>query len=469
MSNELSLIARALHHNKAPLEFTPEKLSTLPSLANVNHIEAGATFNRTAMLGILGVGVVVPTTDPLFASACSKAMSVEGLIRDSLANELVAAPEHLRESFVTMLSNYRMVSAILGRIERYQSEGERKVAGLELGVAGHPSIFGKALAAELEEIYVTVPREVPQELLTACDVWGHAQADARELILEKTWQSVVNRPDWSRPTGFDRIVSGFLEGHPLMHGSLVNSEVRFAHWLDAVETLRDGATSPVFLTALTLKRADLTVAQVVEASATLQDKKLSAWSESLWKLSPGQEARIAREIWPNAETLPEHVIFTESVPSQVTISVSQALDHWSRYIANLPLDGVTIHSHAMDFSARSPLSQELAEVGHTPLAKYIHRIEVDLHEATSEQIERSLRASINLLSAMVKGSDWHDNSRDHTVTLALLHCPESERAQAMRTLRAESRRIPWELTEVSPLASASRFNHMTVAFHYSPR
>lgn len=468
MSNELSLIARALHQNKAPLEFAPEKLSTLPSLANVNHIEAGATFNRTAMHGILGIGVVVPTTDPLFVSACSQAMSVEGLIRDSLASALSAAPEHLRESFVAMLSNYSMVSAILGRIERYHSEGERKVAGLELGVLGHPSIFGKALAAELEEIYVTVPREVPRELLTACEVWGRAQADAREIILERTWQSVVNRPDWSRPTGFDRIVSGFLEGHPLMHGSLVNSEVRFAHWLDTVHTLREGGTSPVFRAALALKSDDLSVAQVVDASATLQDQKLSAWSESLWKFSPGHEARIAREIWPHPEILPEHVIFAESVPSQVTISVTQALDHWSRYIANLPLDGVTIHSHAMDFSARSALSQELAEVGHTPLANYIHRIEIDLHEATSDQIERSLRASINLLSAMVKGSDWHDNSRDHTVTLALLHCPESDRAQAMHTLRAESRRIPWKLAEVSPLASASRFNHVTLAFHYSP-
>jgi hypothetical protein len=456
MSNQTSLIARALHHNSAPLEFGQEKLSTLPSLATANHREAGATFNRTAMLGILGVGVVVPTTDPLFVNACSQAISVEGLIRDSLASELVAAPEHLRESFVTMLSNYRMVSAILGRIERRQSE------------AGHPSIFGKALAAELEEIYVTVPREVPHELVRACEVWGRAQADARELILERTWQSVVNRADWSRPTGFDRIVSGFLEGHPLMHGSLVNSEVRLAHWLDTVQTLREGATSPVFRAALTLKRHDLTVPQVVEASSILQDKQLPAWSESLWKVSPGQEARIAREIWPHAEILPEYVIFAEGVPSQVTISVTQALDHWSRYIANLPLDGVTIHSHAMDFSERSALSQELAEVGHTPLANYIHRIEVDLHEATSAQIERSLRGSINLLSAMVKGSDWHDNNRDHTVTLTLLHCPESERAQAIRTLRAESRRIPWELTEVSPVAYASRFNHVTLAFHYSP-
>ena len=468
MSNQLSLIARALHQNSTPVKFTPEKLSTLPSLANINHIEAGATFNRTAMLGILGVGVVVPTTDPLFASACSRAMTVEGLIRDSLASELRASPEHLRQSFVAMLSNHTMVSAILGRIERYQSEGERKVAGLELGVVGHPSIFGKALAAELEEIYVTIPSEVPRELVAACELWGRAQAEARELILERTWQSVVNREDWSRPTGFDRIVSGFLEGHPLMHGSLVNSEVRLAHWLDTVQTLREGGNSAVFFAASTLKRDNLTVAQVVAASAILQDQKLHAWSESLWKFSPGHEAKVAREIWPHSEILPEHVIFAEGVPSQVTVSVTQALDHWSRYIANLPLDGVTIHSHAMDFSERSSLSQELAEVGHTPLANYINAIEIDFHEAMSDQIQRSLRASINLLSAMVKGSDWHDNSRDHEVTLTLLHCPTSERDLALRTLRGEVRRIPWELSEVSPLAASSRFNHLTVAFRYSP-
>jgi hypothetical protein len=468
MSNHPSLIARALHHNNAPLELTPEKLSTLPSLANVNHFEASATFNRTAMLGILEVGVVVPTSDPLFISACSQAISVEALIRDSLANELNASPDHLRESFVTMLSNHTMVSAMLGRIERYQSARERKVAGLELGVVGHPSIFGKALAAELEEIYVTIPSEVPHQLVAACETWGRAQADAREIILERTWRSVVNREDWPRPTGFDRIVCGFLEGHPLMHGSLENSELRLAHWLDTVQTLRDGGKSAVFLAALTLKKDDLTVAEVVAASAILQDKKLRAWSDSLWKFSPGQEAKVAREIWPHPEILPEHIIFAESVPSQVTISVTQALDHWSRYIANLPLDGVTIHSHAMDFSERSLLSQELAEVGHTPLANYINAIEIDLHEATSDQIERSLRASINLLSAIVKGSDWHDNSCEHTVTLRLLHCPASERLAAMHTLRREVRRIPWELKEVSPQPSPSRFNHATLAFHYSP-
>jgi hypothetical protein len=420
------------------------------------------------MLGILGIGVVVPTTDASFMKACSLAISAEGLVRDSLAYELNSSPAHLRESFVTMLSNYPMVSAILNRIERYQSEGERKVAGLELGIAGHSSIFGKALIAELEEIYVTIPREVPRELLSACEAWGQAQADAREIILEGTWQSVVNREEWSRPTGFDRIVSGFLEGHPLTQGSLVNAEVRFAHWLDTVQTLRDGAASPLFIAAKTLKRNDLLVADVVAASALFQEKGLLAWSESLWKFAPGQEARISREIWPHPEILPEHTMFTEGVPTQVTISVTQALDHWSRYIANLPLDGVTIHSHAMNFSAHSALSQELAEVGHTPLANYIHKIEIDLHEATSEQIERSLRTAVNLLSAMVKGSDWHDNSREHTVTLALLHCPENERLSVMHTLRRECRRIPWELREISPINASTRFNHVTLGFHYSP-
>jgi hypothetical protein len=474
MVNDQSLIARALHKtgDATPRALTPEtlpdKLSTLPSLTNANHIEASATFNRTAMLGILGIGVVVPTNDTSFMKACSLAFSAEELIRDSLASELRDSPAHLKESFVTMLSNHHIVSAILSRIERYQSEGERKVAGLELGVSVHPSLFGNALAAELEWIYSTIPKELPRELLSACEAWGRAQADAREIILAETWQSVVNRSDWSRPTGFNRIVSGFLEGQPLTHGSLVNAEVRFAHWLNAVQTLRDGSASPVFTAAKNLKRNDLLVADVVAASTLFQEKGLLAWSESLWKVSPGHEARIAREIWPHPEILPEHTIFAEGVPTQVTISVTQALDHWSRYIANLPLDGFTIHSHAMNFSDRSALSQELAEVGHTPLANFIHKIEIDLHEATSDQIARSLRASINLLSAMVKGSDWHDNSREHTVTLALLHCPESERLSVMHTLRREGRRTLWELREISPINASTRFNHVTLAFHYSP-
>lgn len=468
MANNSSPIARALRQN-TPLEFAAEKLSTMPSIDAGTTIGAHQTFSRSAMLGILGIGVVVPTSDASFIHACSSALSAEGLIRDALAAELTNTPAHLRESFVTMLSNHRVVSGILGRIERYQSEAEQKAAGLEIGVSGHPSIFGRALQAELEEIYFTVPREVPRHLERACETWGRAQADARELILERTWDSIVRRSDWSRPTGFDRVVSGFLEGQPIAYGSLVNSEVRFSNWLDTVQTLRDNSTSWLFATASTLKREDLTVADVMAASALLQEKGLIAWSESLWKVSPGLEARMSREIWPLSETLPELVSFTNGVPSHVTISVTQALDHWSRYIGSLPLDGITIHAHAMNFSERSALAQELAEVGHTPLAHFIRQVEIDLHEATDTQIERSLRSTVNLLSAMVKGSDWHDNSREHAVTLTLLHCPPSGRESAMRTLRAEIRRIPWSFTELSPLASPTRFNHATVAFHYTPK
>lgn len=463
-----SLIARALS-DTSPLELTPERLSTLPSITIASPIGASETFTRTAMLGILGVGVVVPKDDPSFAHACSMALSAEGLIRDALAAELNSLPSHLRESFVTMLSNHPVVSGILSRIERYQSEGEQKAAGLEIGVSGHPSIYGRALQGELDEIYYSGSGELPRELVDACKTWGQAQADAREIILERTWDSIVGRFDWPRPTGFDRIVSGYLEGHPLSSDSLLNSELRLANWLDTVQTLREKSNSPVFTTAAMLKRDDLTAADVVAASALLHQNGLIAWSESLWKLSPGLEATIGSEIWRDSETLPEHISFAAGVPSQVTISIPQALDHWSRYIAALPLDSVTIHSHAMNFSERSTLSQNLAEVGHTPLANFIHRVEIDLHEATSAQIERSLRASVNLLSAIVKGSDWHDNGREHLVTLALLHCPQSERTAALKMLRTEARRIPWRFTELSPIASASRFNHLTVSFHYSPK
>mgnify|MGYP006274686857 CR=1 FL=1 len=463
-----SLIARALHDN-TPLEFAPERLSTLPSMTNPSLTGANETFARTAMLGILGVGVVVPTTDPSFVLSCATALSAEGLIRDALAIELDSSPSHLRESFMTMLSNHRIVSGILGRLERYQSEGEQKAAGLEIGVSGHSSIFGRALRGELEEIYCTGTNELPSELVSTCEDWGRAQAEARELILQHTWDSIVRREDWPRPRGFDRVVSGFLEGHPLTYESLVNSELRLANWLDTVQTLRDKSGTPLFHSASTLKRDNITAADVVAASALLHEQGLPAWSESLWKISPGLEAAISREIWPDADTLPEHVSFAAGVPSQITISITQAIDHWSRYIGALPLDGVTIHTHAMDFSEQAALSQNLAEVGHTPLVNFIHRVEIDLHEATTAQIERSLRASINLLSAMVKGSDWHDNSREHLVTLALLHCPEGDRVSAVRMLRTEARRIPWRMTELSPFASTSRYNHLTLAFHYSPK
>ena len=465
MHQDLSFVAKTLEGSRRQTDFAVERITTPLALRAHQSTPLEESLNRQLTLAILGAGTAFPVHERDFQRACKTALSTEYTLRDALARELESSPHDLKSSLVSFVTNQPMVRNILGRLHHHQQTGFQLTPGVELGLFGDSRRAGAALLAEFEEIFVTLNKEVPEQISRACKEWGDAQHYARESILAETWLATTQRPEWPRPSMFDRSLRALLEGAPFLSLRSADSEKKAVDWMDAIDTLRHGSSTKMFHAALILKNTSANVEEVLSTFKTLQTEGFSAWAEYVSHGAPMLEEKIVGSLWPDPETRPLKVGFNNLSPSEIMISGAQAVDHWSRYIAKVPLDRVCIHLSAHRLAQNSSQHFDPAAVAMTPLAQHIKELSIHFHGANSRQTHEALAACLKFLEAVARESPWHSNTAPHTVEAHLHYDSQAQRMMLERLLKQIPSTFPWSVSKPSSSIQAGR-EEATVVFTF---